>query len=352
MGVVHTRATSSRRRRPSAPAVASASTSSSSPAGSPPRWTGSPASDAPAAYPSACLGQAPAPGRRCWWLPTGRPRWLRWSPVVGDPTWLGPSLVGSGRPRCWWSAAATGPCWRASGRPGEAGRPGPAGGRARRQSPVPGARCPGARCRAGRRLIPRTSGRGPRLRLERLYRQAAAQGRTGSVIELRALQALALNAIGDQAGALAALAEALALAGAEGYVRVFVDEGTPMAHLLGRLAGAQRAGQVVLPASVPPHYLDRLMRAFQRGGRRPAPPATRGAAGVEGLVEPLSDRERQVLGLLAAGRSNQQIADELVVALGTVKSTSATSSTAGGSQPHPGGRPRPSAGAAALRVPA
>jgi Bacterial regulatory proteins, luxR family len=328
MGVVHTRATSSRRRRPSAPAVASASTSSSSPAGSPPRWTGSPASGAPAAYPSACLGRAPAPGRRCWWLPTGRPRWLRWSPVVGDPTWLGPSLVGSGRPRCWWSAAATGPCWRASGRPGEAGRPGPAGGRARRQSPVPGARCPGARCRAGRRLIPRTSGRRPRLPLERLYRQAAAQGRTGSVIELRALQALALNAIGDQAGALAALAEALAL------------------------AGAQRTGQVVLPASVPPHYLDRLMRAFQRGGRRPAPPATRGAAGVEGLVEPLSDRERPVLGLLAAGRSNQQIADELVVALGTVKSTSATSSTAGGSQPHPGGRPRPSAGAAALRVPA
>jgi LuxR family transcriptional regulator, maltose regulon positive regulatory protein len=155
--------------------------------------------------------------------------------------------------------------------------------------------------------------------LERLYRQAAAQGRTGSVIELRALQARALNAMGDQAGALAALAEALALAGAEGYVRVFVDQGTPMAHLLGRLAAAQRTGQVVLPASVPPHYLDRLMRAFQRGGRRPAPPATRGAAGVEGLVEPLSDRERQVLRLLAAGRSNQQIADELVVALGTVK---------------------------------
>jgi hypothetical protein len=67
--------------------------------------------------PVGLLGQAPAPGRRCWWLPTGRPRWRRWSPVAGDPTWLGPSSVGCGRPRCWWSAAATGPCWRSTGPP-------------------------------------------------------------------------------------------------------------------------------------------------------------------------------------------------------------------------------------------
>jgi hypothetical protein len=67
--------------------------------------------------PVGLLGQAPAPGRRCWWRPTGRPRWLRWSPVAGDPTWLGPSSVGCGHPRCWWSAAATGPCWRSTGPP-------------------------------------------------------------------------------------------------------------------------------------------------------------------------------------------------------------------------------------------
>jgi ATP/maltotriose-dependent transcriptional regulator MalT len=61
--------------------------------------------------------------------------------------------------------------------------------------------------------------------LERLHAQAAAQGRTGSVIEVRALQALALHASGDQAGALAALAQALTLGAPGGYLRVFVEEG-------------------------------------------------------------------------------------------------------------------------------
>jgi LuxR family transcriptional regulator, maltose regulon positive regulatory protein len=152
-----------------------------------------------------------------------------------------------------------------------------------------------------------------------LHTQAAAQGRMGSLIEVRVLQALALDAMGDQAGALAALAEALALAGPEGYVRVFVDEGAPMARLLGRLAAAQRSGRVALPAVVPPHYLDRLGRAFQPGRPRLAPQTNSAAGEVAGLAEPLSDRELQVLALLAAGRSNQQIADELVVVLDTAK---------------------------------
>jgi ATP/maltotriose-dependent transcriptional regulator MalT len=152
-----------------------------------------------------------------------------------------------------------------------------------------------------------------------LHTQAAAQQRTGSLIELGALQALAHAARGDQTGALTALAEALALAGPEGYVRVFIDEATPMARLLGRFTAAQRSGRVALPAVVPPHYLDRLARAFQPGRPRFAPRVTRDAGEVAGLAEPLSDRELQVLGLLAAGRSNQQIADELVVVLDTVK---------------------------------
>jgi LuxR family maltose regulon positive regulatory protein len=152
-----------------------------------------------------------------------------------------------------------------------------------------------------------------------LHTQAAAQGRTGSVIEVGALEALARAAGGDQTGALTTLGEALALAAPEGYLRVFVDEGAPMARLLGRFTAAQRSGRVALPAVVAPHYLDRLGRAFQPGRPRFAPRTPRDADEVAGLAEPLSDRELQVLGLLAAGRSNQQIADELVVVLDTVK---------------------------------
>jgi LuxR family maltose regulon positive regulatory protein len=88
-----------------------------------------------------------------------------------------------------------------------------------------------------------------------------------------------------------------------------------MAWLLGRLATAQRTGRAAPPGAIPQSYLDRLARAFRPAGPR-TPRATAGAAG---LAEALSVRELQVLGLLAAGKSNQQIADELVVVPDTVK---------------------------------
>ena len=76
--------------------------------------------------------------------------------------------------------------------------------------------------------------------LDRLHAAAKAEDRAGSLIETGALRALALAATGDEAAAVTALAGALALAGPQGYVRVFADEGPPMAALLGKLIAAQR----------------------------------------------------------------------------------------------------------------
>jgi LuxR family transcriptional regulator, maltose regulon positive regulatory protein len=156
--------------------------------------------------------------------------------------------------------------------------------------------------------------------LERLHDLAAGQGRVGSVIEVQALQACALAASGDEQGALTALAGVLRLGGPEGYVRVFVDEGAPMASLLDRLAAPGQREQVATTANVPPDYLARLLASFPPAAVGTPQLAGRAVAGpLPGLVEPLSERELEVLALLATGRSNQQIADELVVALDTVK---------------------------------
>ena len=152
--------------------------------------------------------------------------------------------------------------------------------------------------------------------LDRLHAPAAAQGRAGSVIEIQALQALALAADGDQAAAVDRLAGALTLACPQGYVRVFADEGTPMGVLLGRLAAAQRAGHAAA-RGVPLGCLARVLQAF---GQQQAVPGSRPrTATVPGLVEQLTARELEILWLVAAGTPNQAIAEQLVVTLDTVK---------------------------------
>jgi LuxR family maltose regulon positive regulatory protein len=172
--------------------------------------------------------------------------------------------------------------------------------------------------------------------LARLHALAAAQGRTDSVIEIQALQALARSATGDQAAALAVLAEALILAAPEGYLRVFIDEGPPMAALLHQLLAGRRRERPA--AAVPREYLARLVDAFEQAGLPVRAPAGGGVV-VAGLVEPLTARELEVLQLLAAGASNRAIAEQLVVTPETVKSTSATCSTSWGRPTAP--RPSP-----------
>ena len=146
--------------------------------------------------------------------------------------------------------------------------------------------------------------------LDRLHAAAVAQDRAGSLIEIGALRAMALAASGEEAAAVTVLAGALLLACPQGHLRVFADEGPPLAALLGRLITAQRAGRAA--AGVPLGYLARLQRAFGSGQPASDPvPA--------GIVDPLTSREVEVLEMLAAGRSNQAIAGELVVTLDTVK---------------------------------
>jgi LuxR family maltose regulon positive regulatory protein len=105
---------------------------------------------------------------------------------------------------------------------------------------------------------------------------------------------------------MAELTGALALAAPEGYVRVFVDGGAPMATLLEALAaGSRRSGAA---GHAPLAYLGRLLQVLQRAGVPLGRQSARAAA-VPGLLDPLSERELEVLALLAAGKPNLEIAE-------------------------------------------
>jgi LuxR family maltose regulon positive regulatory protein len=139
--------------------------------------------------------------------------------------------------------------------------------------------------------------------LARLLETAEAAQRVGSVIKILVLQALAFQAQGDVDQALSALQQALSLTEPEGFVRTFVDEGQPMAALLRH----------ALEKGIAPGYVSRLLEAF-------AETEGRASTAAQPLVEPLSERELQVLRLIIGGLSNQEMAAQLFIALSTVKS--------------------------------
>jgi LuxR family maltose regulon positive regulatory protein len=136
---------------------------------------------------------------------------------------------------------------------------------------------------------------------ERLLVAADEGGRAGSAIEILVVQALARHALGDASGAIASLHRAVALAEPEGYVRVFLDEGPPMAALV-KLALKERNA---------PGYIRQLFAAL---APIDAPPS-----GPQPLIEPLSERELEVLRLLQGDLDGPDIARELSVSLNTLR---------------------------------
>lgn len=140
--------------------------------------------------------------------------------------------------------------------------------------------------------------------LNRLLAAAEAEDRTGSTIEILVVQALAFEAKGNLADAIASLERALILAEPEGHVRIFAECGTPMVQLL----------REAMTRGITLAYTQQLLTALATWGQPDTP-----AAVPQPLLEPLSQRELDVLRLLKTELSGPEIASELVVALSTVR---------------------------------
>jgi LuxR family maltose regulon positive regulatory protein len=151
--------------------------------------------------------------------------------------------------------------------------------------------------------------------IERARTALAAQQQATQLLSATVLQIVAFDAAGQRAQALQLLGETLVLTAPGGFIRLWLDEGAPIAELLRTYqANGAVHGNIV-------GYLDRVLAAFAEAG----PAATQlGAPAVatptvHPLPESLSDRELEVLRLIAAGHKNQEIADALFVSLNTVR---------------------------------
>ena len=132
----------------------------------------------------------------------------------------------------------------------------------------------------------------------------------GSVIEILTLQSLAYEAQGDTPLALASLERALALAEPEGYLRIFVDEGRPMSLVLSK----------AIARGIMPDYGGKLLAVFETEGLIIGDKSSFAKIkSSQPLIEPLSERELEVLQLIAQGLSNRMISERLFLAMSTVK---------------------------------
>lgn len=149
--------------------------------------------------------------------------------------------------------------------------------------------------------------------LTQLHSVAEAGGRSGSLIEILILQAITNEAQGNIASALQLLERALTLADTEGYLRIFVNEGQPMARLLYEALACESR-----PLEITPNYVQRVLTAFPLNELEQKK-SLKTQSQAAGLLEPLSKREIEVLHLIAEGQTNQDIATTLFLSVNTVK---------------------------------